>query len=240
MSSDDNHIRVWRSHGECLNTALALQGHTAPTAGVIVWSAIAYDTLSPLILFHCTMTAKWYIHDILQPHMAGLPGAIFQHNAQPHTERISQDCLCHITILTLPAQSPDLSPIKISGMASWTTYEFGRSRGAFTATAELDVSGHHTELTFSIRGKHSWRLTKWISDRKIHYRADIHQVLEKTRELGIDTHHLFIDFKTAYDSFNRKALIAAWKEFKIPDRPSSTHYEDLSTFVLLQQCLSRR
>ncbi|GFT09816.1 putative endonuclease-reverse transcriptase [Trichonephila clavipes] len=45
---------------------------------------------------------------------------------------------------------------------------------------------------------------------------NIRQVLEKTREFGIDTHHIYIDFKTAYDRINRKVLIAAMKEF---DRP---------------------
>ncbi|GFS84438.1 hypothetical protein TNCV_4606251 [Trichonephila clavipes] len=30
-------------------------------------------------------------------------------------------------------------------MVSWTTYEFGRTRGAFTATVERDVLEHHTE-----------------------------------------------------------------------------------------------
>ncbi|GFW65891.1 transposable element Tcb2 transposase [Trichonephila clavipes] len=36
-SNDDNHARVWRPRGERLNPAFALQRHTAPTAGVIVW-----------------------------------------------------------------------------------------------------------------------------------------------------------------------------------------------------------
>ncbi|GFS61519.1 hypothetical protein TNCV_4312271 [Trichonephila clavipes] len=31
------------------------------------------------------------------------------------------------------------------GTASWTIYEFGRTRGAFTTTVEPDVSGHHME-----------------------------------------------------------------------------------------------
>ncbi|GFT12109.1 hypothetical protein TNCV_726871 [Trichonephila clavipes] len=33
LSSDDNHVRVWRPRGEHLNPAFALQRHTAPTAG---------------------------------------------------------------------------------------------------------------------------------------------------------------------------------------------------------------
>ncbi|GFT86617.1 transposable element Tcb1 transposase [Trichonephila clavipes] len=51
------------------------------------------------------MTAQWYVHDILQPHVLPfvqrLPKAIFQQdNAWPHTGRVSQDCLR--TVTTLP------------------------------------------------------------------------------------------------------------------------------------------
>ncbi|GFW14527.1 transposable element Tcb2 transposase [Trichonephila clavipes] len=41
LSSDDNFVRVWRSRGKFLNQAFALQQHTAPTAGVMVWGTIA-------------------------------------------------------------------------------------------------------------------------------------------------------------------------------------------------------
>ncbi|GFT05127.1 transposable element Tcb1 transposase [Trichonephila clavipes] len=63
------------------------------------------------------MTAQWYVYDILQSHvfplMQRLPGAIFQQdNAQPHTARVSQDCLCPITTLPWPFRSPDLSAIE--------------------------------------------------------------------------------------------------------------------------------
>ncbi|GFX22655.1 transposable element Tcb2 transposase [Trichonephila clavipes] len=63
------------------------------------------------------MTAQRYIHDIQQPNVLPpiqrLPGAIFQQdNAQPHTTRVSQNCLCTVTTLPWPALSPDLSPIK--------------------------------------------------------------------------------------------------------------------------------
>ncbi|GFX43245.1 transposable element Tcb1 transposase [Trichonephila clavipes] len=47
LSSDDNRVRVWRPRGERLNPAFALQRHTAPTAGVMVWGAIAYNTRHP-------------------------------------------------------------------------------------------------------------------------------------------------------------------------------------------------
>ncbi|GFX74104.1 transposable element Tcb2 transposase [Trichonephila clavipes] len=44
LSSDDNCVRVWRPRGERLNPAFALQRHTAPTAGVMIWGVIAYNT----------------------------------------------------------------------------------------------------------------------------------------------------------------------------------------------------
>ncbi|GFX68760.1 transposable element Tcb2 transposase [Trichonephila clavipes] len=39
LSSDDNRVHVWRSRVERLNPAFALQRHTAPSAGVMVWGA---------------------------------------------------------------------------------------------------------------------------------------------------------------------------------------------------------
>ncbi|GFW14276.1 transposable element Tcb2 transposase [Trichonephila clavipes] len=47
LSSDDHRVCVWRPRGERLNPAFVLQRHTAPTAGVMVWGAIAYNTRSP-------------------------------------------------------------------------------------------------------------------------------------------------------------------------------------------------
>ncbi|GFS70981.1 transposable element Tcb2 transposase [Trichonephila clavipes] len=117
LISDDNHVRVWRPREERLNPAFALQRHTTPTAGVMVWDAIAYNTRSPLVLIRGIMTAQWYVHDILQPHvlpiMHRLTGAIFQpENAWPHTARVSQDCLHTVTTFPWPTRSPDLSPIE--------------------------------------------------------------------------------------------------------------------------------
>ncbi|GFV34750.1 uncharacterized protein TNCV_1450541 [Trichonephila clavipes] len=57
LSSDDNCVCVWRPYCKILNPAFALQRHTAPTAGVMVWGAIAYNTRSPLVLIRCTMTS---------------------------------------------------------------------------------------------------------------------------------------------------------------------------------------
>lgn len=44
----------------------------------------------------------------------------------------------------------------------------------------------------------------------------LRQILEKTKEFKIETHHLFIDFSSAYDSIKRPQLYAAMEEFEIP------------------------
>ncbi|GFV33675.1 hypothetical protein TNCV_4567901 [Trichonephila clavipes] len=44
LSRDDNGVRVWRPHGGRLNSAFALQRHTDPTTGVMVWGDSAYNT----------------------------------------------------------------------------------------------------------------------------------------------------------------------------------------------------
>lgn len=44
----------------------------------------------------------------------------------------------------------------------------------------------------------------------------LRRLLERTLEFQIDTHHLFIDFKKAYDSIQRDKLFSAMSEFGIP------------------------
>ena len=46
----------------------------------------------------------------------------------------------------------------------------------------------------------------------------LRQILEKTKEFGIGTHHLFIDFKSAYDTIKRDQLYNAMSEFNIPNK----------------------
>ncbi|GFY32372.1 transposable element Tcb2 transposase [Trichonephila clavipes] len=117
LTSDDNHVRVWRLRIERLILAFALQRHTAPTVGVMVWDVIPYNTRSALVLIDGIMATQWYVHDILPPHvlplMQRLPGAFFQQdNAWPHTARASQDCLHTVATLPWPARSPELSSIE--------------------------------------------------------------------------------------------------------------------------------
>ncbi|GFV93609.1 transposable element Tcb2 transposase [Trichonephila clavipes] len=114
LSSDNNRVRVLRPRGKRLNPAFALQRHTAPTAGVMVWGVIAYNTRSPLVLIRCTMTAQ---------------------RARPHTARVSQDCLRTVTTLPCAARSPDLSPIELI----WD--HLRRRVGHPTSLNELEASG---------------------------------------------------------------------------------------------------
>jgi sorting nexin-29 len=44
----------------------------------------------------------------------------------------------------------------------------------------------------------------------------IRQILEKCNELQIETHHLFIDFRSAYDAIDRDNLYRAMEEMHIP------------------------
>ncbi|GFY36887.1 transposable element Tcb2 transposase [Trichonephila clavipes] len=155
LSSDDNRTRVWRPRSERLNPAFALQRHTAPTAGVMVWGTIAYNTWSPIVLIRGTMTAQRYVHD-MQPHVLPLvqwlPGTIFQQdNARPHTERVSQDCLRTVTTHSWPVRSPDLSPIEhfwdhLGWRVGHPTSLNERSK--VTANMERNISRHHTELVY--------------------------------------------------------------------------------------------
>ncbi|GFS82441.1 transposable element Tcb2 transposase [Trichonephila clavipes] len=117
LRTDDNRIRVWRRPGERYNPPPTLLRHTAGTAGVMVWGAIAYDSRSTLIVTRGTSTGQRYVDDILRPHVGpflnGLPGAIFQQdNARPPIARVAQDFLRHFQTLPWPARSPDLSPVE--------------------------------------------------------------------------------------------------------------------------------
>ncbi|GFW44500.1 transposable element Tcb2 transposase [Trichonephila clavipes] len=117
LGTDDKRIRVWRRPGERYNSPHTVLRHTARTAGVMVWGAIAYDSRSTLFVMRGTLAGQRYVDDILRPHVGpflnGLPGAIFQQdNAGPLTARVAQDFLCHFQTLLWPACSPDLSPVE--------------------------------------------------------------------------------------------------------------------------------
>ncbi|GFU66465.1 transposable element Tcb2 transposase [Trichonephila clavipes] len=57
LRSDDNRFRLWTPRGEPLNPDFALQRHSTPTVGMMVWGTIAYNTRSALALIRGTMDA---------------------------------------------------------------------------------------------------------------------------------------------------------------------------------------
>ncbi|KFM73064.1 Transposable element Tcb2 transposase, partial [Stegodyphus mimosarum] len=138
LGSNDNRVRVWRApRGKRLNPAFAVQRHIVPTAGMMVWVAIAYNTRLPLVLFRGTLAAQRYVDEILQPHVLPLiqrlPGVIFQDaNAPLHTAKVSHNCLRTVTSLPGAARSPDLSPIE----QIWD--HLGRRVGHPTSLNELE------------------------------------------------------------------------------------------------------
>ncbi|GFW75262.1 transposable element Tcb2 transposase [Trichonephila clavipes] len=150
LSSDGIRVHVLGPRGERLNPTFALERHTAPTAGVMVWSAIAYITWSPLVLIRGTMTTQRYVHDILHPHELPLtqrvPGAVFEEdNALPLTARVSQECYypqCYYPSLSYMNSRFVCNRTYLGsfGMASWASHEFERT----TANMERNVSRHHT------------------------------------------------------------------------------------------------
>ena len=69
----------------------------------------------------------------------------------------------------------------------------------------------------------------------------LRQILEKTKEFGIETHHLFIDFKSAYDTIKREQLCSALGEFNIPNkliRITQMTLENTKSQVRIQSDLS--
>ncbi|GFW04194.1 uncharacterized protein TNCV_2669591 [Trichonephila clavipes] len=79
----------------------------------MVWGAIACNTRSLFILIRGTLTAQWYVHDILQPHVLPLT----QRAQEPFFNKTMlgltrQGCLRTVSTIPWPARSRDLSPIE--------------------------------------------------------------------------------------------------------------------------------
>ncbi|GFX54890.1 transposable element Tcb2 transposase [Trichonephila clavipes] len=77
LGTDVNRILVCRRPGERYNYPHTVLRHTARTADVMVWGAIAYDSWSTLIVMRRNLTGQRYVDDILRPHVEpflnGLP-----------------------------------------------------------------------------------------------------------------------------------------------------------------------
>ncbi|GFS67615.1 transposable element Tcb2 transposase [Trichonephila clavipes] len=117
LGTDDNRVRVWRRPGEQCNLPHTVLRHTARTAGVMVWVAIAYDSRSTLIVMRGTLTGQRFVEDILLPHVGpflnGLPGAHF--SSKIRLIRIQQEFLKTSYVIFrlshVRSGSPDLSHV---------------------------------------------------------------------------------------------------------------------------------
>ncbi|GFU17883.1 transposable element Tc1 transposase [Trichonephila clavipes] len=112
LGTNDNRVQAPWGAVQFPHTA-----HTARTAGVMVWGAIAYDNRSILIVMRGTLTGQRYVDDIVRPHVGpflnGFPGAIFQQdNARPHTARIAQDFLRHFSDSSMALPAPRFVPCR--------------------------------------------------------------------------------------------------------------------------------
>ncbi|GFT97950.1 transposable element Tcb1 transposase [Trichonephila clavipes] len=154
LSSEDNRIRKWRHRGERLNPAFALQRHTAPTAGVMVWGAIEYNTQSPLVLIRGTMTAQGYVHNILQPHVLPLMQRLqepfstkqFSASHDKGVTRLSPHCYYPSFACPIPRFVSSRAYLGSFGTVSWASHKFKRTRGNATANTVRNFSRHHIEL----------------------------------------------------------------------------------------------
>ncbi|GFV33735.1 transposable element Tcb2 transposase [Trichonephila clavipes] len=69
LGIDDNRERLWRHPNERYNSPHTVLRHTARTAGVMIWGAMAYDSRSTLIVMRGTLTGQRYVDDIIRPHV---------------------------------------------------------------------------------------------------------------------------------------------------------------------------
>ncbi|GFU52438.1 transposable element Tcb1 transposase [Trichonephila clavipes] len=122
LNSDDNRVRVWRSRSERLNPAFALQRYTVPTAGVMVWADIAYDTRSHFSTRQCSAL-----------HGKG-------------DTRLSPHCYYPSLACVIPGFVSNQAYLGLFGMATWAFSEFEPTRSKVTANVERNAPRHHTEL----------------------------------------------------------------------------------------------
>ncbi|GFX20965.1 transposable element Tcb1 transposase [Trichonephila clavipes] len=130
LSRDDNPVRVWKPRDEWFNPAFDLQRHSTLTTVTC--------GRAPRSSFSTRQCSATHRKDV-----ARLPS--------PHYELF--------LAFLIPRFVTNRAYLGSFGTASWTAHEFGRTRIAFIATVERDVSGHHSELlclnAFSYRNVHS-------------------------------------------------------------------------------------
>jgi hypothetical protein len=75
--------------GERRDPQFDTERHIHHTVGVMIWSAIAYGSRSPVVFIGSTMTARRYIQEVVEPYvlpyLETIENPLFQQdNARPH------------------------------------------------------------------------------------------------------------------------------------------------------------
>ncbi|GFV93091.1 uncharacterized protein TNCV_2551821 [Trichonephila clavipes] len=136
LCSDDYRVRAWRHRGKRLNLPLLYSDDRSRSwCDVLGCHCLQYAVSPSIDPWHRDSPAlcPWHPATTCVSNHAMAPRSHFQQdNAQPHTTRVSQDCLCSVTILPWTGRSPALSPI----VYIWD--HLGRGVGHPTSLNELE------------------------------------------------------------------------------------------------------
>lgn len=117
---DSRRTRVWRVPGRESRLQHPQEVHSYRGGTIMVWAGIRIGARTELIWIRGSMTALKYRNEVIEPVIIphrvqiGQEFQLMHDNAPPHTARLVSAALQEhdVTVLTWPAQSPDLNPIE--------------------------------------------------------------------------------------------------------------------------------
>ncbi len=115
----DWRVLIRRTTSETL-TEEVVPPYVTQSKGILVWGAISYEGVGPLVLVEETLDSEVYINILrekLKNYFSGLwsDHMVFQHNGAPaHRHSNTQQCLKKkkVNVINWPPQSPDLNIIE--------------------------------------------------------------------------------------------------------------------------------
>ncbi|GFX09997.1 uncharacterized protein TNCV_4101361 [Trichonephila clavipes] len=92
LCPDNHRRRVWRHLGQRADPVFPIAFHTSPQPGVILRSAISFDSRIPLGVIRGTLTSQQYVDDILRtvllPFLLQYPGLFFSKIMPDHIQHM--------------------------------------------------------------------------------------------------------------------------------------------------------